>query len=83
MLKNIKVFEDNLDRILMAQTKKSVSEFIQDAFCPMIAVLCSYDAESICRKNNLTFAELIQPFCRLPLEGKKYCHTSFDYHLTR
>ena len=53
----------------MAQTKKSVSEFIQDAFCPMIAVLCSYDAESICRKNNLTFAELIQPFCRLPSEG--------------
>ncbi|CAF0878505.1 unnamed protein product [Adineta ricciae] len=52
----------------MAQTKKSVSEFIQDAFCPMITVLCSYDAESICRKNNLTFAELIQPFCRLPSE---------------
>ncbi|UJR31903.1 hypothetical protein I4U23_019377 [Adineta vaga] len=52
----------------MAQTKKSVSEFIQDAFCPTIAVLCSYDAESICRKNNLTFAELIQPFCRLPSE---------------
>ena len=53
----------------MAQTKKSVSEFIQDAFCPMVTVLCSYDAESICRKNNLTFAELIQPFCRLPSEG--------------
>jgi hypothetical protein len=53
----------------MAQTKKSVSEFIQDAFCPMVSVLCSYDAESICRKNNLTFAELIQPFCRLPSEG--------------
>jgi len=53
----------------MAQTKKSVSEFIQDAFCPMVAVLYSYDAESICRKNNLTFAELIQPFCRLPSEG--------------
>ncbi|CAF0821694.1 unnamed protein product [Rotaria sordida] len=52
----------------MAQTKKSVSEFIQDAFCPMVAVLCSYDAETICRKNNLTFAELIQPFCRLPSE---------------
>ncbi|CAF4134837.1 unnamed protein product [Rotaria socialis] len=52
----------------MAQTKKSVSEFIQDAFCPMVSVLCSYDAETICRKNNLTFAELIQPFCRLPSE---------------
>lgn len=56
----------------MAQTKKSVSEFIQDAFCPMVAVLCSYDAESICRKNNLTFAELIQPFCRLPSEGNAF-----------
>jgi hypothetical protein len=63
----------------MAQTKKSVSEFIQDAFCPMIAVLCSYDAESICRKNNLTFAELIQPFCRLPSEG--IFNRFFSFHL--
>lgn len=53
----------------MAQTKKSVSEFIQDAFCPMVAVLCHQGADTTCRKNNLTFAELIQPFCRLPSEG--------------
>ena len=53
----------------MAQTKKSAGEFIQDAFCPMVAVLCHYGAESVCRKNNLTFAELIQPFCHLHSEG--------------
>lgn len=53
----------------MAQTKKSAAEFIQDAFCPTVAVLCHYGAESVCRKNNLTFAELIQPFCHLPTEG--------------
>lgn len=61
----------------MAQTKKSVSEFIQDAFCPMVAVLCHHGAETTCRKNNLTFAELIQPFCRLPSEG---LFSLFDIH---
>jgi hypothetical protein len=48
----------------MAQRKKSEVEFIQDTFCPQVAVLCSYDAEVVCRKNALTFVELVQPFCR-------------------
>lgn len=48
----------------MAQRKKSEVEFIQDTFCPQVAVLCSYDAEVVCRKNSLTFVELVQPFCR-------------------
>ncbi|XP_041376116.1 trafficking protein particle complex subunit 8-like isoform X2 [Gigantopelta aegis] len=52
----------------MAQCKQSAPEFIQNAFSPHIAVLCSADAEVLCKKNNLTFAQLIQPFCRLGTE---------------
>ncbi|KAG2458094.1 TPPC8 protein, partial [Polypterus senegalus] len=35
----------------------------------MVAVLCSEDAEKVTRKNNLNFAELVRPFCRLTSEG--------------
>ena len=55
----------------MAQRKKSEIEFIQDTFCPQVAVLCSYDAEVVCRKNALTFVELVQPFCRFSGESMK------------
>jgi len=54
----------------MAQCVQSVQEFIQDSFVPMVAVLCSEDAERVTRKNNLTFPELLRPFCRLTSEGK-------------
>uniref|UniRef100_A0A8C5B846 Trafficking protein particle complex subunit 8 n=1 Tax=Gadus morhua TaxID=8049 RepID=A0A8C5B846_GADMO len=53
----------------MAQCVQSVQEFIQDSFVPMVAVLCSEDAEKVTRKNNLNFAELLRPFCRLTSEG--------------
>lgn len=53
----------------MAQCVLSVQEFIQDSFVPMIAVLCSGEAERVTRKNNLNFAELLRPFCRLTSEG--------------
>ncbi|KAK7150553.1 hypothetical protein R3I93_011711 [Phoxinus phoxinus] len=53
----------------MAQCVQSVQEFIQDSFVPMVAVLCSEDAETVTRKNNLTFPELLRPFCRLTSEG--------------
>uniref|UniRef100_A0A8C7IEG0 Trafficking protein particle complex subunit 8 n=1 Tax=Oncorhynchus kisutch TaxID=8019 RepID=A0A8C7IEG0_ONCKI len=53
----------------MAQCVQSVQEFIQDSFVPMVAVLCSEDAEKITRKNNLNFSELLRPFCRLTSEG--------------
>ncbi|XP_067834095.1 trafficking protein particle complex subunit 8 isoform X1 [Heptranchias perlo] len=52
----------------MAQCVQSVQEFIQDTFVPMVAVLCSEAAETSTRKNNLTFAELVRPFCRLTSE---------------
>ncbi|XP_048107652.1 trafficking protein particle complex subunit 8 isoform X1 [Alosa alosa] len=53
----------------MAQCVQSVQEFIQDSFVPMVAVLCSEDAEKVTRKNNLNFPELLRPFCRLTSEG--------------
>ncbi|CAN9500793.1 unnamed protein product [Ophioblennius macclurei] len=53
----------------MAQCVQSVEEFVQDSFVPMVAVLCSEEAERISRKNNLHFSELLRPFCRLTSEG--------------
>lgn len=54
----------------MAQCVQSVQEFVQDSFVPMVAVLCSEEAERVTSKNNLNFAELLRPFCRLTSEGK-------------
>lgn len=54
----------------MAQCVQSVQELVQDSFVPMVAVLCSEEAERVTRKNNLNFAELLRPFCRLTSEGK-------------
>ncbi|KAM6921828.1 trafficking protein particle complex subunit 8 [Xenentodon cancila] len=53
----------------MAQCVQSVHEFIQDSFVPMVAVLCSKEADRVTRKNSLNFAELLRPFCRLTSEG--------------
>ena len=54
---------------IMAQCKQNAQEFVQNTFNPHLAVLCSPDAEVLCQKNNLTFVELVQPFCRLTSEG--------------
>ena len=56
----------------MAQCTQSAYEFIQSAFCPMVAVMCSDDAENVCQKNNLSFVEMVRPFCHLTSEGKIY-----------
>ena len=53
----------------MAQCKLSPHEYIQNAFAPQVAILCSEDADNLCLKNNLRFVELIQPFCRLNSES--------------
>ncbi|KAM9383796.1 trafficking protein particle complex subunit 8 isoform 4-T4 [Pholidichthys leucotaenia] len=53
----------------MAQCVQSIQEFVQDSFVPMVAVLCSEEALRVTRKNNLNFAELLRPFCRLTSEG--------------
>ncbi|GIY59385.1 trafficking protein particle complex subunit 8 [Caerostris darwini] len=52
----------------MATCKQTAYELIQDVFSPCIAVLCSSDVEQICAKNNLTFVQMVQPFCRLNTE---------------
>uniref|UniRef100_K7FBI8 Trafficking protein particle complex subunit 8 n=1 Tax=Pelodiscus sinensis TaxID=13735 RepID=K7FBI8_PELSI len=51
-----------------AQCVQSVQEFIQDSFVPLVAALCSEEAERLTRKNNLGFSELVKPFCRLTSE---------------
>ena len=55
----------------MAQCTQSAFEFIQSAFCPMVAVMCSEDAEKVCQMNNLSFVEMVRPFCHLTSEGNK------------
>nr|XP_056710150.1 trafficking protein particle complex subunit 8 isoform X6 [Euleptes europaea] len=52
----------------MAQRVQSVQEFLQDSFVPLVAALCSEEAERVTRKNNLGFCELVKPFCRLTSE---------------
>ncbi|XP_052816266.1 trafficking protein particle complex subunit 8-like isoform X2 [Mya arenaria] len=53
----------------MAQHKQSAHDFIQCTFSPQVAVLTSSDAEVLCQKNNLSFVQLVQPFCRLKTEA--------------
>ncbi|XP_042319107.1 trafficking protein particle complex subunit 8 isoform X3 [Sceloporus undulatus] len=52
----------------MAQRVQSAQEFLQDSFVPLVAALCSEEAERLTRKNNLGFCELVKPFCRLTSE---------------
>ncbi|GJQ66108.1 hypothetical protein Trydic_g5778 [Trypoxylus dichotomus] len=53
----------------MAQCKLTPQEFIKNSFTPQVAVICSSKAEETCRKNNLSFTELLQPFCKLGTEA--------------
>ncbi|XP_075215467.1 trafficking protein particle complex subunit 8 homolog l(3)76BDm isoform X2 [Lycorma delicatula] len=53
----------------MANLKLTSQEFIQNSFCPLIASMCSPLVDQVCQKNNLTFSELIQPFCKLSTEA--------------
>ncbi|XP_054278415.1 trafficking protein particle complex subunit 8 isoform X2 [Macrosteles quadrilineatus] len=53
----------------MSHFKVSYQEFIQHSFSPSIAVMCSPLVDDICKKNNLSFTELIQPFCKLQVEA--------------
>lgn len=66
----------------MAQCTQSAFEFIQSAFCPMVAVMCSEDAEKVCQKNNLSFVEMVRPFCHLTSEGN-YIKITVSWSLIR
>uniref|UniRef100_H2Z0H9 Trafficking protein particle complex subunit 8 n=1 Tax=Ciona savignyi TaxID=51511 RepID=H2Z0H9_CIOSA len=52
----------------MSQCMQTSDSFIKTTFGPRVAVLCSQDAEIISRRNNLSFAELIRPFCSINSE---------------
>ena len=53
----------------MAICSQNAFEFIRKTFAPQVSVLYSKDADLITKKSNLTFVELLQPFCRLKAEG--------------
>ncbi|XP_039278190.1 trafficking protein particle complex subunit 8 [Nilaparvata lugens] len=53
----------------MANLKLSSYDFIQNSFCPLIATFCSPKVDQTCRKNNLSFTELVQPFCKIGSEA--------------
>ena len=53
----------------MTKTRRiTPHEWIQDYFSPVVGVLSSPEAEALCRKNNLTLTEILQPFSRLPTD---------------
>jgi len=52
----------------MSQCLQSSDGFIKGLFSPRVAVLCSQDADIISQRNNLSFSELIQPFCSVNSE---------------
>ena len=54
---------------IMAHCLQSAQEFILGAFPAMVGALASEDAEFVCRKNDLSFVELVRPFCQLDAEG--------------
>lgn len=49
----------------MAQSSESIEALIKNAFALQIAVRTTEDADAICRKNHLTFPELLAPFSQL------------------
>lgn len=71
----VKIIESKRTNLKMTQCKLSAQDFIKNAFTPQIAVLCSPLVNDLCRKNNLSFVELVQPFCQLNAEGIYMKHT--------
>lgn len=70
----------------MAECLKSAYDFIKSAFAIRIGVLSSQDAEIVSQKNNLSFSELIQPFCTLTNEAHiqgfdKQSYRAYNMHL--
>lgn len=52
----------------MVKCNLSPQDFIRHAFTPQVGVICSPQAEIACRKNNLSFIEMLHPFCKLGTE---------------
>eukprot|EP00039_Didymoeca_costata_P005469 m.81874 g.81874 ORF g.81874 m.81874 type:complete len:1204 (-) comp12833_c0_seq2:1375-4986(-) len=47
-------------------------EFVDQAFSPVVVLQVSDDAEAVCAKSNLTFAELLAPFARFQDKKPQY-----------
>ena len=55
----------------MAQSQQSIESIIKNSFALQVAVRCTEDAEAICEKNKLSFAELLRPFSQLSAQGEE------------
>jgi hypothetical protein len=56
--------------LLMAQSTRSVESLVKLTYALQIATRCSEDAEQICKKNHLTFPDLLRPFSVVSEKGK-------------
>ncbi|XP_076325502.1 trafficking protein particle complex subunit 8 homolog l(3)76BDm isoform X2 [Tachypleus tridentatus] len=65
----------------MSSFKHTAQELIQYVFAPKIAVVSSSGAEAICQKNNLTFVQLVRPFCTLKNEATIRDPSNFSFTL--
>ncbi|CAI8014074.1 Trafficking protein particle complex subunit 8 [Geodia barretti] len=56
----------------MAQSLSTMESIIKGSYSLQVAVRSTPDAESLCRKNRLTFCELLEPFSQLgsPVQTK-------------
>lgn len=54
----------------MAKSPQSVESLIKSAFALQVAVRCTEEVEFTCRKNSLSFSELLRPFCALSNNGE-------------
>ena len=59
--------------LLMAQSTRSVESLVKLTYALQIATRCSEDAEQICKKNHLTFPDLLRPFSVVS-DKSKYGH---------
>lgn len=69
-------YECNLKRLLptncsMAQSLYDVEAIIKKSYSLQVAVRCTTSADALCMKNQLTFCELVEPFCHLSSPGKQ------------
>ena len=53
----------------MSKFQQSPEEFLKGLFAPSLMVFASPDAQILLNKNNLSFAELIEPFSSVSRDG--------------
>ena len=55
----------------MADLLHPFPSFIKNSYGIRVAVRSTQDVEELCRKNHLSFCELLRPFSQLSTESKK------------